>query len=97
MRLTDNRDNRLYTEYRFTHDESKTIKADLLLNITAAVATGFEYEKNLRSGQRLKAGARLLYRAQCWSVDVRYLDEPSNTKIQFTINLTGLGGVGGTF
>jgi len=97
MRLTDKRDNRLYTEYRFTRGETKTIKADLFLNITDAVATGLEYEKNLRSGQRLKAGASLLYRAQCWSLDVRYLDEPSNTKIQFTINLTGLGGVGGTF
>lgn len=97
MRLTDKRDDRLYTEYQFTRGGTETIKADLFVNITAAVATGFEYEKNLRSGERLKTGARLLYRAQCWSVDVRYLDEPSNTKIQFTINLTGLGGVGGTF
>jgi LPS-assembly protein len=97
MSLTDKRDNRLYTEYRYTRGETKTIKADLFLNITASVATGFEYEKNLRSGQRLKAGVNLIYRAQCWSIDTRYLNEPSNTKIQFTINLTGLGGVGGTF
>lgn len=97
LRLIDKRKDRLYTEYRYTRDGSETIKADLFVNITAAIATGFEYEKNIVSGQRLKAGASLLYRSQCWSLDVRYLDEPSNTKIQFTINLTGLGGVGGTF
>lgn len=97
LRLTDKRGDRLYTEYQFTRGGAETVKADLFVNITAALATGFEYEKNLRSDERLKAGVKLLYRAQCWSFDARYLEEPSNTKFQFTINLTGLGGVGGTF
>ena len=94
--LKDRRGDRLYTEYRYTRDSSESIYADLWVNIVRSVGAGLEYERNLRSGEKLKLGGILEYRAKCWSISGRYLREPSDRKIEFTVELTGLGGVTGS-
>lgn len=91
VRLNSTRGDSLYTEYRFTQDRTETIKGELQVNLTRGVAGGLEYEKNLRSGERLLAGASILYRAQCWAIGSRYVDQPSDRKIEFWVELTGLG------
>ena len=93
--LNDRRDDRLYTEYRYTRDSAESIYADLWINIVRSLGAGFEYERNLLSGERLKVGGKLEYRARCWSLSGRYLREPSDRKIEFRIELTGLGGLTG--
>ena len=94
--LSDRRDDRLYTEYRYTRDSTESIYTDLWVNIVRSVGAGVEYERNLRSGERLKLGGKLEYRAKCWSLSGRYLREPSDRKIEFRIELTGLGGLTGS-
>ncbi len=91
LRLSDLRGDTLTTEYRYTRFETKSIFADLLIRWNDAVSTGFVYERNFRTGERLQAGARLLYRAGCWSIGINYLEEPFNRRIEFSINLFGLG------
>lgn len=95
--LNDRRDDRLYAEYRFTRDEIESIYTDLFVNLTRMIGAGFDYQYNIRSEERLKTGVRLLYRSQCWSISAGYLWEPSDRKIQFTVDLTGLGGITGKF
>ncbi len=93
--LNDRRDDRLYAEYRYTRDSTESIYTDLWINIVRSVGAGFEYERNLQSGERLKLGGKLEYRAKCWSLSGRYLREPSDRSIEFRIELTGLGGLTG--
>ena len=92
LRLSDLRGDTLAAEYRYTRFETQSIYADLLIRWNEAVSTGFLYERNLRTGERLQAGARLLYRAGCWGIGINYLDEPFNRRIEFSIDLFGLGG-----
>ena len=96
LNLTDTRENNLYVEYRFTRDLIESIRGDLTVNLTRAVTGGLEYEKNIRSGERLKAGASMLFRSQCWAIGTRYLDQPSSRKIEFWVELTGLGELKGS-
>ncbi len=91
MRLADSRGDRLTTAYSFSRDRIDSIVADLLVNWNQSLATEFIYEKNLRTNERLQTGMRLLYSAGCWGVQVSYLEQPSDRKIEFAINLFGLG------
>ena len=97
LRLSDLRGDALTTEYRYTRFETQSIFADLLLRVTDAVSTGFVYERNIETGQRLKAGVRLLYRAGCWGINLNYLDEPSNRRFEFSIDLFGLGEISAAY
>jgi LPS-assembly protein len=94
MLLSDIRGDRLTTAYSFTRDNINSVSADLLVVWNQSLATGFLYETNLRTNERLQTGVRLLYRAGCWGFQVNYLDEPNDRKIGFAINLLGLGGFG---
>ena len=94
MLLSDIRGDRFTTSYSYTRDNVNSITADLLVIWNQSLATGFLYEKNLRTNERLQAGARLLYRAGCWGFQVNYLEEPNDRKIEFSINLFGLGEFG---
>ena len=96
VNLTDKREDNLYVEYRFTRDLIESISGDLTVNLTRSIAGGLEYERNIRSGQRLRAGASILYRSQCWAIGTRYLDQPSDRKIEFWVELTGLGELRGS-
>ncbi|MFZ0725612.1 MAG: LPS assembly protein LptD [Desulfobacterales bacterium] len=91
MLLGDVRGDRLSTGYSYTRGNVHSISTDLLVNWNQHLATGFLYEKNIRTNERLQAGVSLLYRAGCWGVQVSYLDEPSDRKIEFALNLLGLG------
>jgi LPS-assembly protein len=97
LRLSDLRGDTLTAEYRYTRFETQSIFADLLLRLTDAISTGFVYERNIETGQRLKAGARLLYRAGCWGINLNYLDEPSNRRFEFAIDLFGLGEISAAY
>ncbi|MFZ0611041.1 MAG: LPS assembly protein LptD, partial [Desulfobacterales bacterium] len=91
MLLSDTRGDRLSAGYSFTRDNVQSIATDLLVNWNTYLATGFLYEKNIRTNQRLQAGVSMLYRAGCWGIQVSYLEEPSDRKIEFAVNLLGLG------
>ena len=85
-------------ESRNTKEEDllESIRGDLTVNLTRSITGGLEYEKNIRSGERLKAGASILFRSQCWAIGTRYLDQPSDRKIEFWVELTGLGELKGS-
>ncbi len=95
--MSDDRGDRLYVEYRYTEDFNESLIFDGLLQLTGAVALTGEYEQNLRDEKNLKTGVGILYRAQCWSVSVRYLEEVDDRSINFTVALKGLGGAGSSF
>jgi LPS-assembly protein len=95
--LSDIRGDRLTTAYSYTRDNVNSITADLLVIWNQSLATGFLYEKNLLTNERLQAGVRLLYRAGCWGFQVNYLEEPNDRTITFSVNLFGLGEFGTSY
>ena len=93
-RFEDNRKDRLFVEHRYTQGQSESIYADLLLNITNKLSTYASYERNIFDGKRIQSGLGILYKAQCWSLTVRYLDDETDRRFEFRVSLYGLGEVG---
>jgi len=94
MNLSDNRDDTLSVEYRYTQDSIKSITSDLSLKITDFLTAYGGYERNILNDKRIKTSAGLKYQAQCWSLRIGCTDEPDDRKYEFSINLYGLGEVG---
>ncbi len=94
MSLSDNRDDKLSVEYRYTKDSIKSINTNLYLKITDYLMASGGYERNILDDKRIETSVGLKYQAQCWSVEVGCTDEPDNRKYEFKINLYGLGEVG---
>ncbi len=94
MSLSDNRDDRLSVEYRYTRDSIESITADLSLKITDYLTAYGGYERNILDDKRIKTSVGIEYQAQCWSLGIGCTDEPDDRKYEFSINLYGLGEVG---
>lgn len=91
MRVTDVRKDYLFLEYRFTRDEIESIYTDLQLELFGGLAAGVEHERNIFSGETLKTAVRGIYRSQCWGLEVRFVDRPTDDRFEFVISLAGLG------
>jgi LPS-assembly protein len=92
--VRDKRGDSLSTEYRFTENETESIYFNIRLKVSDKFTTYGEYEKNIFDDQRIDTIVGILYESQCWSLELRYIDEPEDRKYQFSINLLGLGGFG---
>lgn len=88
--LYDNRGDRLFVEHRFTVDTTESILADVNLKLSDNWSAYGNYERNIHDGKKIKQGIGLLYHAQCWSLEVRYSEEESDSKFEFFVNLFGL-------
>ncbi len=92
--VADRRGDRLSLEYRYTRDANESILADGLAKITEAVSITGQYEQNLLDNQNLATGVGILYDSQCWSLEVKYLEEGNDKSINFMVSLHGLGSLG---
>ncbi|MFC1816361.1 hypothetical protein ACFL0M_10580, partial [Thermodesulfobacteriota bacterium] len=93
--ISDKRGDKLFVEHRYTQGSIKSIYTDFLLNITNSLSAYVDYERNIFEGNRIRTGLGGLYKAQCWSLDLRYVDEAGvDRRFEFTIRLYGLGELG---
>ena len=93
-RLRDSRGDQLSAEYRYTRDSRESIIVDALVAVTDAIALTGEFEENLADEQNLKTGVGILYKSQCWSLDVRYTEEVDDKSVSFMVRLHSLGALG---
>jgi LPS-assembly protein len=92
--VADKRGDSISTEYRFTENETESISFNIRLKVSDKF-TGFaEYERNIFDDQRIDTIVGILYESQCWSLELRYIDEPEDKTYQFSINLLGIGEFG---
>jgi LPS-assembly protein len=84
----------LYTEYRFERYQNESLFANLKVNITPKVEAYSLYERNIREESDIGTGLGVIYKSQCWSVDISYLTTANDRRYTFLINLMGLGGLG---
>jgi LPS-assembly protein len=92
--VTDKRGDSLWTEYRFTENETESISFNIRLKVSDKFTSFAEYERNIFDDQRIDTIVGILYETQCWSLELRYIDEPEDRKYQFSINLLGIGELG---
>ncbi len=92
--LDNDRRDSLYTEYRFERYQNESIFVNLKVNLTSKVEAYTLYERNIREERNIGTGLGMIYKSQCWSVDVSYLTSANDRRYTFVINLMGLGGLG---
>lgn len=92
--ISDIRGDRLFVEYRYETHDSESVYTNLMVNLTDRLKTYMDYEQNILDSRRIQSGLGMRYQSQCWSVDLRYIDEVDDRKYVFLVNLSGLGGFG---
>jgi LPS-assembly protein len=92
--ISDLRGDQIFTEYRYAQDMSESIYTNLLVKLSESFKAYMDYERNIYDSQRIQSGFGLKYYSQCWSLDLRYMDEVDDTRYVFLVNLFGLGGFG---
>lgn len=92
--VTDKRGDSLSTEYRYTENATESISFNFRLKVSDKFTSFAKYERNIIDNQRIDTIVGILYETQCWSLELRYIDEPDDRTYQFSINLLGLGEFG---
>jgi LPS-assembly protein len=94
LKVWDNRGDKLFVEYRYTRDDSESIRTDLLLKLSDRLSAYSEYERDIYNGEVIEYGLGFLYESQCWALDVQLIKDENDYKYQFMIQLSGIGGIG---
>lgn len=92
--LSDKRGDRLFVEHRYTINSVESIYTNLSCVITDNLKVYGDYERNQLGSKDISKSLGCLYKAQCWSIDFKYIDEESDRKYMFVINLYGIGEFG---
>ena len=92
--IRDPRGDRFFVEYRRTDGSSESLYFDLLVKVTDKLNLYGGYEQNLFTQERIYTSGGASYVAQCWSANLRYVDEVTDKRFEFSINLYGLGAIG---
>ena len=92
-RLFAKRGDHLHVEHRYTEEFLESIYIGAKLKLSRQLTGYGDYERNLLDGFDIRSSVGLLYEAQCWSTNIRYIEETDDKKINVEINLFGLGGI----
>ncbi|MBW2675955.1 MAG: LPS-assembly protein LptD [Deltaproteobacteria bacterium] len=97
----DRRNDRLAIEHRYTRETNDTSQdgvnsfaAEGFLKVTRPLSLIARYEYDLYTDKELETSFGILYGAQCWSLDLRYIKDVHEILYSFQIHLNGLGGFG---
>ena len=100
--LWDHRGDELYVDYRYVKKSKEidnpgtiqTIYGKLTMKLTDRLSILLDHKQNIEKRLRIRTGAGFSYKANCWSFDFKYTDEPNDQIFEFKVNLFGLGGIG---
>lgn len=102
--IWDNRGDKLFVDYRYSkvseeedpvdQQNIQSILLDAIVTVTDQLSVNAGYERNLEDSIDIRKRLGFSYEAKCWSFDFRFVKEPEDKKIEFKINLYGLGGIG---
>ncbi len=94
--IRDKRGDSLSIEHRYSRLANESLYALLRLKLTDRLTASFEYELDVFNDEVFRSNIGLSYTKQCWSLDVRYINEPLNNeeRYEFLVTLHGLGQLG---
>ncbi|MCG6893781.1 MAG: LPS assembly protein LptD, partial [Desulfobacteraceae bacterium] len=91
VNLSDNRGDRLFVQHRYRRDSQETIYTDLWLTINERWAAYAEYERNIYDDLDIRTSLGVVYQAQCWALDINYLEYEDTSQFGFMLSFSGLG------
>jgi LPS-assembly protein len=94
VRVWDDRGDKVRVEHRYSQGSSETFYANAEARITEPVSAYLEHERNMHTDRDILTRVGLVYKSQCWSIDLRYSDEGSGRSYSFLIHLFGIGDIG---
>ena len=72
----------------------ESLFADVNVRVTDKIFARSQIERNLDSNETIWLLFGIRYETQCWSADINYIDDGTDQKYAFYINLYGLGKIG---
>lgn len=87
-------DHHYSASYRYKEDDSEYLATTIGVDWLNPVFVTYEYRHDLVEDHRLENVIDLEYRAQCWSVFLRYRDRMEDHEVMLTFALGGIGSVG---
>jgi LPS-assembly protein len=93
-RLSDNRGDAIFCEYRYTKDYSESIYTNFYLNLSDSFSVYLENEENLLYKENIKTGVGFMYISQCWAVHFGFSSDDGDLEYALMFDLYGLGGIG---
>ncbi len=94
INLWDERGDRLSVAHRYAQDAHESVYADIMVKLSDSISAYADYERNIYDKKELRNSLGFLYDAQCWSAELRHINEADEHKYAFMINLYGLGEIG---
>jgi LPS-assembly protein len=91
LSLQNHRSDRLDLSYRFTEGALETFGARSTVNLYRGFSVFGNLEHNLRNNENIETGGGFDYDTQCWSFELEYTYKEDDKKVEFFINLKGLG------
>ena len=96
--MSDRRGDQLFIEHRYQKDDIvagseglESLYGNILLQMTGRLSVTGEYERDLYDRRDLLTGVGVLYKSQCWSLQLTYAREEEEQTYSFMIGLYGLG------
>ncbi|MBL0699955.1 MAG: LPS assembly protein LptD, partial [Desulfosarcina sp.] len=93
-RLSDNRGDAIFCEYRYTKDFTESLYTNFYLNLSDSFSVYLENEENLRDKDNIKTGVGFMYVSQCWAVHFGFTSDDGDLEYALMFDLYGLGGIG---
>lgn len=94
-RIWNSRGDSLQLSHLYTQDASETMNTQFRLNLFGGISMYGNYERNIFESRDISESLGFLYRAGCWSLNVKYAEEEDDRRYAFKVNFYGLGEIGG--
>jgi len=94
LKWQDDRGDRFHFSYRFTDDLIESLYTEIGVRLSDVIFVYADNERNLLDTRTLETKVGVLYDAPCWALDVRVKDNADDRRIEFIVNLKGLGEIG---
>ena len=93
---SDRRGDSLSAGYRYTKDQSESIRTRLQVVLWEQLSGFGRYEYNIMENEQLELSLGFLYNRQCWSFQCRFTEEGpgDDQRLEFIVTLHGLGEFG---
>ncbi len=99
-RFYDARGDQFVLEYAWAEGSQNQLNGHLQIRLSPSLDFRYEVRHSFLDQQTIESIFRLLYRHQCWSVDISYLEkpalagQPAERKTMLMLNLVGVTSVG---
>ena len=94
LNLEDKRADKVSIQYNFDKNNYEEIYYHLYLTLSQRISLEFENRRSLSENLDIETVYRLAYNAQCWGVQLEYVNRPDDQSMLALFSLAGLSKIG---